>query len=268
MRHALVASQVALAVVMLAGAALLVRSLERLQGLSLGYNPDRLAFLSVAFPPSLFADSSGNVDQTRLNALGDRLAPVYRAIPGVIGVTPTLVPPFFGTGIFVGRLDREGQTDEEKKKNPAYPMEAGGGDYFRVHGIPIRRGRAFTEADDEKAQAVAVVSESAAQRIWPNENPIGKRIHFWSAGLDRAAHGRWGRRRHALSLAEGIDGRGLPAVEAIVLAGIVRDPDVRQSRVGAAGPSSRDGRGESRPSRCGRQTRWTICSRSRWRNRG
>ena len=181
MRHALVASQVSLALVMLAGAALLGRSLERLQGLSLGYDPNHLSLLSVAFPPSLYNDASGKVDQNRLNALGDQLAPVYRVIPGVTGVTQMLVPPFLGTGIFVGRLDREGQTPEEMKSNPAYPMEAGGADYFRVYGIPILRGRAFTEADDEKAENVAVVSQSAAQKLWPNENPIGKRIHFWSA---------------------------------------------------------------------------------------
>jgi len=180
MRQALVASQVSLALVMLAGAALLGRSLERLQGLSLGYDPNHLSLLSVAFPPSLYGDAKGTVDQNRLNALGDQLAPVYRAIPGVTGVTQMLVPPFFGTGIFIGRLDREGQTPEEMKSNAAYPMEAGGADYFRVYGIPILRGRAFTEADDEKAENVAVVSESAAQKLWPNENPIGKRIHFWT----------------------------------------------------------------------------------------
>ena len=179
-RQALVASQVALALVMLAGAALLGRSLERLQGLSLGYNPDGLSILSLAFPPSVYTDSVGKIDQLRINALGDRLAPAFRAVPGVTAVTQMLVPPFLGTGIFVGRLDLEGQTDEEKTKNPVYPMEAGGADYFRLYGIPIRRGRAFTEADDEKAEQVAIVSESAARRIWPNADPVGKRIRFWS----------------------------------------------------------------------------------------
>ena len=180
-RHALVASQVALALVMLAGATLLGRSLERLQGIALGYNPDRLSLLSIAFPGNAYTDSAGNIDQPRLNALGDRLAPVFRAIPGVTSVTQMLVPPFLGTGIFVGRLDLEGQTPEEMKRNPVFPMEAGGADYFRLFGIPIRRGRAFTEADDETAEKVAVVSESAARRLWPNADPIGKRIRFWSA---------------------------------------------------------------------------------------
>jgi predicted permease len=181
MRQALVASQVALAVVMLAGAALLGRSLERLQGISLGYDPNHLSLISVAFPPSVYADSAGKVDQERLNALGDQLAPAYRTIPGVTAVTQMLVPPFLGTGIFIGRLDLEGQTPEEWKSNPVYPVEAGGADYFRVYGIPILRGRAFTEADNGKSENVAVVSQSAARQLWPNEDPIGKRIHFWSA---------------------------------------------------------------------------------------
>jgi predicted permease len=181
MRQALVASQVALALVMLAGAALLGRSLERLQGISLGYDPNHLSLISVAFPPSVYADSAGKVDQERLNALGDQLAPAYRTIPGVTAVTQMLVPPFLGTGIFIGRLDLEGQTPEEWKSNPVYPVEAGGADYFRVYGIPILRGRAFTEADNGKSENVAVVSQSAARQLWPNEDPIGKRIHFWSA---------------------------------------------------------------------------------------
>jgi predicted permease len=181
MRQALVASQVALALVMLAGAALLGRSLERLQGISLGYDPNHLSLISVAFPPRVYADSAGKVDQERLNALGDQLAPAYRTIPGVTAVTQMLVPPFLGTGIFIGRLDLEGQTPEEWKSNPVYPVEAGGADYFRVYGIPILRGRAFTEADNGKSENVAVVSQSAARQLWPNEDPIGKRIHFWSA---------------------------------------------------------------------------------------
>jgi predicted permease len=181
MKHTLVASQVALALVMLAGAALLGRSLDRLERIELGYNSENLALLSVAFPGDKYMDSTGRIDEPRLNALGDRLAPAFRAVPGVTAVTQSLVPPFLGTGIFVGRLDLEGQTPEEVKTNPVFPMEAGGADYFRLFGIPVRRGRGFTEADDEKAEKVAVVSESAARRLWPNADPIGKRIHFWSA---------------------------------------------------------------------------------------
>jgi len=184
-RHMLVASQVALALVLLAGAALLARSLERLQGISLGYDPDRLSLLAVAFPGAAYTDSMGRIDQPRLNALGERLGRDFRSVPGVTSVTQMLVPPFLGTGIFVGRLDLEGQTADQTKSNPVFPMEAGGADYFRVFGIPVLRGRGFTDADDERGEPVAVVSESAARRLWPNADPIGKRIRFWSADTTR-----------------------------------------------------------------------------------
>lgn len=179
-RRTLVAVQVALALLMLFGAGLLVHTLERLQNITLGYEPTHLAILSVAFTPNEYNDAAGKFNQTKLNQLGARIIPLWRAVPGVTAVTPTLVPPFLGSGIFVGRMDKEGQTPEEMKANPNIPLEVGGADYFRAFGIPIRRGRGFTEADREKAPLVAVVSESAARRFWPNEDPVGKRIHYWS----------------------------------------------------------------------------------------
>ncbi|MFL5614046.1 MAG: ABC transporter permease [Gemmatimonadaceae bacterium] len=179
-RRTLVAVQVALALVMLFGAGLLVRTLERLQNITLGYQPAHLALLSVAFTPNEYNDAAGKFSQTKLNQLGERLIPLWRAVPGVSAVTPMLVPPFLGSGIFVGRMDKEGQTPEEMKANPNIPIEVGGADYFRAFGIPIRRGRGFTEMDREQAPLVAVVSESAARRFWPNEDPVGKRIHYWS----------------------------------------------------------------------------------------
>jgi putative ABC transport system permease protein len=179
MREALVAWQVALALVMLAGAGLLGRSLERLQGIALGYNPDRLSLLSYSFPPSAYLDSAGQFSQAMVNALGDRLLPALRAVPGITTVTPVVIPPFFGASVFISRLDVEGQTREEMKSNTFVPMEAGGADYFRTFGIPIGRGRAFTDADRENAPMVAIVSEATARRLWPDDDPIGKHIYFW-----------------------------------------------------------------------------------------
>ena len=105
------------------------------------------------------------------------------SVPGVTAVTPTLIPPFYGTGVWVSRVDQEGQTPEEMKSNPMIPVEVGGAEYFRVHGIPITRGRAFTDKDDDKSEQIAVVSESAARRLWPNADPIGKRIRYWNADM-------------------------------------------------------------------------------------
>lgn len=178
-RHVLVASQVSLALVMLAGAGLLGRSLERLQGIALGYETDHLSLVNISFPPSEFNDSSGQFSQEKVFALGDRLLPALRAVPGVTAVTPVLLPPFLGAHLFVGRLDKEGQTPDETKSNAFVPLEIGGAEYFRAFGIPIRRGRGFTDADHETAAQVAVVSEALARRVWPNEDPIGKRIRYW-----------------------------------------------------------------------------------------
>ena len=181
LRRALVALQVALALVMLAGAGLLVRSLERLHSISLGYNPEHLTLIDVTFTPNEYGGVSGKISQRKLNDLADQLAPAWRAVPGVVGVTPALVPPFLGAGIFVGPAQKEGNTAEQDRSAPDMPVEAGGTDYFRVMGIRLLRGRGFTDADREDAPNVAVVSQSAAQRLWPNENPIGKRMHYWSA---------------------------------------------------------------------------------------
>jgi hypothetical protein len=62
-------------------------------------------------------------------------------------------------------------------------MEAGDADYFKTLELPIIRGRGFTDADRETAQQVVVVGEALAKRFWPNQDPIGKRVHYWS-GLD------------------------------------------------------------------------------------
>jgi predicted permease len=174
LRYTLVASQTALALVMLSGTMLLARSLSRLQTIALGYEPSHLSLTAVSFPVTSLGTS------TQLIAIGEDLIRRYRAIPGIVAITPVYIPPLLGANVFLGRLDREGQSDAEKLTNPIVPVEAGNGDYFKAFGIPIIRGRAFTDADRENTEQVAVVSEAVARRMWPNQDPIGKRIHYWS----------------------------------------------------------------------------------------
>ena len=70
----------------------------------------------------------------------------------------------------------EGHTENEARKNPFASFEWVAPNYFRVMGIPILRGRAFTEADRLGSERVAIVNESIANRYWPGEDPIGKRL--------------------------------------------------------------------------------------------
>jgi putative ABC transport system permease protein len=169
-RQTLVASQVALATIMLGGAALLARSLARLEWQDTGYDPDHLSILT-------FTWSARKIDSAdKLLDLSDRLMRRVESIPGVTAATPTVIPPLLGDGVWHWRFDREGQTDAEAERNPTIPIETGGPDYFKTFGIPVIRGRAFNDADRERAPGVVIVSESVARRFWPGEDPIGKRL--------------------------------------------------------------------------------------------
>ena len=173
-RHALVAAQTMLALMMLAAGALLARTLARLQSLTLGFDADHLTMLATSWPSKKY-DSVA-----KMYPLGEDLTRRWRAIPGVVAVTPTLIPPLVGDNVFLGRIDLEGQSESDRASNPIVPIESGGKEYFRTLGTPLLRGRPFEDTDREDAELVAIVSESVARRLWPGQDPIGKRIHYWT----------------------------------------------------------------------------------------
>jgi predicted permease len=172
MRQWLVSVQVALALIMLTAAALLVRSLNRLNHVPLGYESRHLAILSMAHTVSF-----DSID-VQMAAMYDRLEPVLLAVPGVTRLTPIAVSPFYGPHIFTTRLAAEGQSEEESRASPMTPFEVGGAEYFQTFGIPVLRGRGFLESDRADAPRVMVVSHAVAQRFWPGENPVGKRLRM------------------------------------------------------------------------------------------
>jgi putative ABC transport system permease protein len=169
LQQVLVAAQTALAVVTLAGAGLLIHSLERLERLDLGFNPSHLSVFSVAFPVATY-DSAAKVA-----ALGREVLPVLRAVPGVTALSTVEARPFMGVdyGWSIG-LVREGESARDTLTLVAAPV--GGPDLFRTLGVPLIRGRAFLASDDEHAAPVAVVSRALAEELWPGENPIGRRV--------------------------------------------------------------------------------------------
>ncbi|MDQ6831510.1 MAG: ABC transporter permease, partial [Gemmatimonadota bacterium] len=163
-----------LALIMLAGAALLARSLERLSRIDLGYRSDHLSIVMVSWPATKY-DS-----QPKVFGLGDALLARWRATPGVTSLSPIIVPPMIGANVFVGHPALEGQTKSEIDANPVIPVESGGEDYFRTMDIPIRRGRGFLATDRAKSEPIAVVSEAVARTLWPHQDPIAKRIKYFS----------------------------------------------------------------------------------------
>ncbi|HEX5435822.1 MAG TPA: ABC transporter permease [Gemmatimonadaceae bacterium] len=172
LRRWLVASQVALALLMLAGAGLLLRSLERLEHVPLGYSPDHVSVFTLTFPYPKYHS------QAKYMALFERVYTRVRTLPAVESFTPVLIPPFLGPSVWTWKPEVEGQTPAERDATPLIPVETGGAGYFRTFDIPVLRGRGFTAADHEGAPLVVVVSEAAAHRLWPGQDAIGKRIRY------------------------------------------------------------------------------------------
>jgi len=174
-RQTLVASQLALAVVMLAGAALLARSLERLQGDDIGF--DRRHVLAVSLTPDWVRDTSAQM----LTNVAQRIQRRVASIPGIVAATPLVVPPMIGTGVWQVRFTKPGQSADQAASNATVSGDVIGPGYFRTFGIPIVRGRAFTDADDSSAPLAVIVNESFARLYWPNEDALGKQLQMPSA---------------------------------------------------------------------------------------
>jgi putative ABC transport system permease protein len=168
-RRGLVAVEVALAVVLVAGAGLLLRSFWHLRQIEVGFRPDHVLALDLALPESRYADTASAVGFYR--ALEERL----RALPGVAAVGGTSHLPLTGA---VGNWDIEIEGRPQRPGDPApspnVNMATPG--YYRALRIPMARGRAFDETDGERAPPVVVVNETMARALWPGEDPVGRRF--------------------------------------------------------------------------------------------
>lgn len=169
-RQWLVSTQMALALVMLTGAVLLVRTLARLQSMDLGYQPNHLSVLSFTGPQSTFATDTQSFEIAR------QLVRRYEAVPGVIAATPIESPPFKGKSFFIMQVAPAEQPAAERAHDPFTGWEFVGPDYFRTFEIPMRRGRSFTAADTKGSGKVVIVSESLARQFWPHDVAVGKRV--------------------------------------------------------------------------------------------
>lgn len=185
LRRSLVGGQVALAVVMLAGAGLLVRSLGRLQRLDLGYRAGHLSVLNLA------CDAQACPTQAKYFALAEAVAARWSAAPGVESTTPILIPPFYGDNVWAWKFSAEGMTAAQAEGEPRIPVEVGGKDFFRTMGITLLRGRGFEDGDREGAPLVVVVSQSVAHHFWPNEDPIGKHVRAAVQGSSIQGGSEW-----------------------------------------------------------------------------
>ena len=166
-RDALVVGQTALALVLLIGAALLVQSFQRLRNVDAGYDTADIYTVQIAPQQDHLVDgpSWGRLHLDVMNRL--------RALPGVTGVgVVNNIPLDEGTG--GTRFLTDAMTDDAG--GVLLDLNFTGGDYFRVMGIRLLQGRTFTNDEAITPNSNVIISQSAAARLWPNENPLGRRI--------------------------------------------------------------------------------------------
>jgi len=173
-RSGLLVAQTALAVVLLVAATLTVRSFHAIQRIHLGFDPANLVTFDVLAPPGKYRKSETN------NRFYREAIERVRRIPGVSGVAALYLRPFeFGPIGSGAAVVLEGQSPRDRdawRKNPTLNAEAVTPDYFKLMQIPVLQGRAFSEHDAEDSPPVVIISLSAARRLWPGQNPIGKRL--------------------------------------------------------------------------------------------
>jgi putative ABC transport system permease protein len=176
-RQALVVSEIALAVVTLAGAGLMMRSLWNMQAMDLGFRPENILAVQVS-PPARYADQQAV-------QLHDRVMTRVRALPGVETVAAVEdLPITDGNSMWSINIDG-GPTESVADAPAAMPQKVTPG-YFELMRVPLIRGRTFTEADHANAPPVAVVNETMARTMWPGVDVIGRTVGVLNEQMPQA----------------------------------------------------------------------------------
>ncbi|MET0659317.1 MAG: ABC transporter permease, partial [Steroidobacteraceae bacterium] len=169
LRHALIVGEVAFAVILLTGAGLFVRGLERFANRDYGWRPDGL------FTGQLNLQNTRYTSPDQRKIFYEQLEERLRAIPGVRQVAISNSLPVWGFnssgGVFI-----EGQPEPEPGKLPAVSFEAVSSGYFDTLGLRLIAGRTFEPSDVLGSTEVVIINDTMARQFWPNESPLGKRF--------------------------------------------------------------------------------------------
>ncbi len=186
LRSALVVAEVAMALVLLAGAGLLMRSFYQLMRVDTGFNPEHVLSVEFSWPSNPWASAP------QLIAFQRDLVERARTLPGVRSAGGVWPLPFGGGGAFA-IFYLEGKPVPERGKFPTASQHVATPEYFRAMGIPLLKGRIFTATDGslpqvsgmkelmqwfQSAQMAVVINATMARRHWPDEDPVGKRFHW------------------------------------------------------------------------------------------
>ncbi len=175
-RSALIVSQVAFSFMLLIAAGLMLRSLGKLLTVDPGFSPQHVVAMRTTFSFTKYASN----DQLILAAR--KVLDRVRAVPGVLSASISSVYPLqreainAGSAAFSGSFQIEGRELGPGEAPPVSSEIVVSPEYFQTLGIPLRKGRLLTDADDGKRQHVTLINEAAMRRFWPHEDPLGKRV--------------------------------------------------------------------------------------------
>jgi predicted permease len=166
-RNTLAISEIALALVLLAGAGLLLKSFLRLRAVHPGFEPANVMIMTVDLPESTYRTAA------QMRAFHSRTLAELSHLPGVSAAGAVNYTPL---GEFLTRGDFQVQGGLPLPPGYTVDKPCVSAGYFKAMGIRLLQGREFAESDNQKAPGVVIVSKSVARSLWPGEDPLGKRI--------------------------------------------------------------------------------------------
>jgi predicted permease len=166
----MVVVELALTMVLLVGAGLMIRNFLKLYSLDIGIQTDRLMTMRLQLPAAKYAAAD-----TR-RAFFDQLEPRLMAIPGIDAVALATVVPPFASG--QRSFEIEGQPQSNPDTAPRVSTVTISPGFFGTVGVPLVRGRLFTERDGAAGSEAAIINERMASQFFPGEDPLGKRVRF------------------------------------------------------------------------------------------
>ncbi|HET9400126.1 MAG TPA: ADOP family duplicated permease, partial [Candidatus Acidoferrales bacterium] len=178
-KNILVVVQVGLAVVLLSCAAVIVRAFRAIENGDARYRATSLLTMTVNLPDSQYPNHASR------SAFIDRALENLRAIPGVVSAaTTSILPHTVGSSKTEFAIQEHPWTNSNESQTA--DLEEVSPNYFRTMGIPLIRGREFTDEDSATGAQVAIISESLARAYWPGRDPIGHAVKFGAYSLTRS----------------------------------------------------------------------------------
>jgi predicted permease len=177
LRSVLVITEIAVALVLLTAAGLLLRSFGKMSAVDLGFRPEHVMTGGYTLPQKEYST------QAQIDSFNRRLLEQLRQLPGVEAAGLTSTIPATGAGIEAFVV--EGYVDPRRPGHGgAAPPTQTIGDFFKVMGIPLLRGRYFTDGDDATGQLVVIVNHELAEHYWPHQDPVGKHMRVGTTKSD------------------------------------------------------------------------------------